>query len=659
MSFLTELKRRKVFRVAVTYAVVGWVLAQIADITFPILLLPEYLLRALVIFLILGFPVALILAWSYEIIPDGATRDPDQPRASTPGVVANPYQYFLVGAGTLALGLLLGGFVGRSSMPPVINNGGPMTGLRLPLHLDGFMHSALPGYINKLVLSRDGRKLAYIGYHDGNQHLYIKDDGDGNPRRIPGTAGASDPFFAADGSSVGFLLDRAMHRVPAAGGTSVVIAEPVPMLMGAAWGSDGNIVFTDGFTSPLKQVSSAGGPISQLTTLSENEFSHRNPEFVPGTDVLLFQVKEEVDGIWGLDLQTGERWAITSGTSPKFSAGKVIFLRRDASRYSLWSAALDPDTLTLAGEPAPLIGDVADTFAVAVSGALIYAIPPNVTRRRLLLIDSQDKQRVLNESEFMNFPRFSPNGRNILVSVRDKNQENVWIFSTDGQGLGRQVTTDSGEEAVWHINGKEISYFKRRSGIQHLALNSSEPATTILPFGFFTYPLQWTDQGLLYMQVRERTNADIFFRHRSGEISTILATEAPTPDAQISPNGRWMAYCDLSTNPPALFVRAYPDGNLRWRVSTRSGDFPKWSADGSTLYYAAYNQILSVSVVEVDNQLSFGAPQLVHEFGGTTGRVFDPFDISPDGKSIVVIDTTYSNPPSQVYVSDWREMLPD
>ena len=85
----------------------------------------------------------------------------------------------------------------------------------------------------------------------------------------------------------------------------------------------------------------------------------------------------------------------------------------------------------------------------------------------------------------------------------------------------------------------------------------------------------------------------------------------------------------------------------------------KWSADGSTLFYVARNRILSVSVTEDADSLSFGAPQLVHEFGGSTTIIFDPFDISPDGNSIVVIDKIFSNPPSQVYVSDWREMLPD
>ena len=655
-----ELKRRKVFRVAVTYAIVGWLLAQIADTTFPILLLPDWLLRAFIIFILLGFPIALILAWSYEIMPDGATRDTGRRQASTPSAVSNPYQYFLIGAGTLALGLLLGGFVGRSSTTLVISDGGPMTGLRLPLHLDGFMHGALAFERDSLVLSRDGRNLAYIGYYDGDQHLYIKGDADGTPRRIPGTAGATNPFFSPDGSSMGFLLDGTMRRVPVAGGTSVEIAAPVPMTMGATWGDDGTIVFSDGYRASLKRVSSTEGQITQLTNPDADEGGHRYPEFVPNTNVLLFNsFAEKGLTIWGLNLDTGEQRAITRGKSPKFSAGSIIFRRGDDDQSSLWSAALDLETLTLTSDPAPLIGYVARPFAVAASGPLIYAIPPDAVRYRLLLIDSQGTERVLSESGFMNYPRFSPDGRNVSVSVTDKNQRNVWIFSTEGRGRGKQVTFESGHFMVWDINGNDIAYAKSNTGIQHRTLTSNKKATTIIPYTDMSMPLQWTNEGLLYVQVWGKTNGDIFFRDRSGEIRTIIDTEVPTINAQISPNGIWMAYSEIKAGQPTLFVREYPDGNLRWQVSPGSGSFAKWSADGSTLFYVSRNRILSASVAEDADGLSFGAPQLVHEFGGATTIIFDPFDISPDGNSIVVVDKTFSNPPTQVYVSDWREMLPD
>ena len=79
-SLIQELKRRNVFRVALIYTVVSWVLMQIGDVMFPALLLPEWTTTMLVAFLILGFPVAMIFAWAYEITPDGVLRTEDVPK---------------------------------------------------------------------------------------------------------------------------------------------------------------------------------------------------------------------------------------------------------------------------------------------------------------------------------------------------------------------------------------------------------------------------------------------------------------------------------------------------------------------------------------------------------------------------------------------------
>ena len=68
-SFSSELKRRNVFKVGVAYAVVAWLVAQIAGVFAPALSLPDWVARLVVFLLILGFPVALVLAWAYELTP--------------------------------------------------------------------------------------------------------------------------------------------------------------------------------------------------------------------------------------------------------------------------------------------------------------------------------------------------------------------------------------------------------------------------------------------------------------------------------------------------------------------------------------------------------------------------------------------------------------
>ncbi len=76
-SFFAELKRRNVYKVAAAYAVVAWLLIQIATQLFPFFEIPNWAVRLVVLLLILGFPVALTLSWIFEITPEGIKRESD------------------------------------------------------------------------------------------------------------------------------------------------------------------------------------------------------------------------------------------------------------------------------------------------------------------------------------------------------------------------------------------------------------------------------------------------------------------------------------------------------------------------------------------------------------------------------------------------------
>src|SRR6476620_2400365 len=74
MNFLSELKRRNVYKVAVAYAVVGWLVVQIATQTFPFFEVPNWAVRLVILLVVIGFPVALIIAWAFELTPEGLKR---------------------------------------------------------------------------------------------------------------------------------------------------------------------------------------------------------------------------------------------------------------------------------------------------------------------------------------------------------------------------------------------------------------------------------------------------------------------------------------------------------------------------------------------------------------------------------------------------------
>ena len=82
-SFYNELKRRNVVRVAVMYLVFGWVLLQLSDIIFPMFDIPEWGGRLVLILLGMGFPLALIFAWVFELTPDGVMLEKNVDRSQS------------------------------------------------------------------------------------------------------------------------------------------------------------------------------------------------------------------------------------------------------------------------------------------------------------------------------------------------------------------------------------------------------------------------------------------------------------------------------------------------------------------------------------------------------------------------------------------------
>ncbi len=107
-SFFGELKRRNVYRVAAMYAVVAWVLLQVADVTFPIFQVPDWSYRLVVWLLLLGFPPALILAWIFDLTPRGVVRTPASSSRELERVRAHrKIDFAIIGVLVFALGLML------------------------------------------------------------------------------------------------------------------------------------------------------------------------------------------------------------------------------------------------------------------------------------------------------------------------------------------------------------------------------------------------------------------------------------------------------------------------------------------------------------------------------------------------------------------------
>ncbi|HEX4637898.1 MAG TPA: tetratricopeptide repeat protein [Chthoniobacterales bacterium] len=110
-SFFSELKRRNVYKVAVAYAVVGWVIAQIATQIFPFLEIPNWVVRLVIVLIAIGFPIALVIAWAFETTPEGIKRTEDVDLATAARAPKkHAWIYVAVIGAAISVGLF---FIGR------------------------------------------------------------------------------------------------------------------------------------------------------------------------------------------------------------------------------------------------------------------------------------------------------------------------------------------------------------------------------------------------------------------------------------------------------------------------------------------------------------------------------------------------------------------
>src|SRR5438876_3412160 len=109
-NFFAELKRRNVYKVAIAYAVVAWLLMQVASQIFPFFEIPNWAVRLVVLLLVIGFPVATILAWAFELTPEGLKRTEFADELPKKSARSHAWIYVVIIAGAISVSLI---FLGR------------------------------------------------------------------------------------------------------------------------------------------------------------------------------------------------------------------------------------------------------------------------------------------------------------------------------------------------------------------------------------------------------------------------------------------------------------------------------------------------------------------------------------------------------------------
>jgi serine/threonine-protein kinase len=211
----------------------------------------------------------------------------------------------------------------------------------------------------QLALSPDGRRLVAEVETDEGWMLYQRMLDERDWRVIPGTEGASGPFFSPDGESLGYLSgpEGAIKRVPVEGGSAQTIAR-ASWIAGASWGPDDTVVFTSG--TGLFRVPADGGVPERLTSpdTALREIDHRFPHHLDGEVVLFTALTNRLETfVAGLSLESGRIERLASGMTPlSDAAGRVVYVTPDGS---IVARRFNPHTLAFEGPTTPMAEGVA------------------------------------------------------------------------------------------------------------------------------------------------------------------------------------------------------------------------------------------------------------------------------------------------------------
>jgi serine/threonine-protein kinase len=269
-----------------------------------------------------------------------------------------------------------------------------------------------------------------------------------------------------------------------------------------------------------------------------------------------------------------------------------------------------------------------------------------------------------------NYPRLSPDGTRVLLDVAGVPDRDIWIWDVRRRALDRfTVDPASNPLAVWSPDGRMIAFGSDRFGPTSLFLQpadrSAEPQR-LLEADRVQMPLSFTpDNRLLFSEEVPKRGRDIQALSLDGSHRVESIVHSPELDgtAEVSSNGRWLAYDSNESGQFEVYVRPYPDADrARWQVSVNGGRQPLWSRDGRELFYRDFSgAIMSVPVVSTPNFSSGQPVKMLDGSGYLGGGQFlsaRTYDLSLDGRRFLMLKpVTSGGTKSLVVVLNWFEEL--
>ncbi len=455
-----------------------------------------------------------------------------------------------------------------------------------------------------LALSADGRILAWSAC-DSACRLYLRSLDQLDPQAVPGTEGASAPFFSPDGRWVAFFADGKLRKVSLAGGMPVAVAE-APQTFGGVWLPDGDIVFAASEHGGLLRVSDRGGSAEQLTVPSAEagEVRHSWPALAPGGRALLFTVAtspgdESQARIAMMPIGQRSAWQTIIDNADVARAVSQDYIAFSRGR-EIHAVAFDRARQAIAGTDETVIGNVARMqFALASSGAITYATGADSSRPSLTWIPATGTMVSGDVAALQDLALVADGSRVAGVSNGD-----LWVGDVSRGTTTRLTHGGTNVSPVWSRDGASVYYAAGTGGSFEAWRRDSSgtsPATLTLSAAarhrhVFPSSVSRDGQLMAYTESGGPTGGDVkVVALATGEIRAAVETPFDETHGTISPDGRLLAYQSDESGRWEIYLLKLDD-RQRIPISSSGGAEPLWSADGNSLVYRTADATLRLAI---------------------------------------------------------------
>ena len=597
MSFFNELKHRNVIKVMISYGLVAWLVAQLAEFAISTFGAPDWVLRTFVILLMLGFPIAIILAWAFDMTPAGLKKAPAGNTAATAPRGTNYVAVILMGV-VLVAAVVLQFWGPEMQVQRSTKAAGPLAQAS-SLHADiafpedmslAFIGAAALGNGRRaFAISPDGAHLVFAGLRDGQYALYLRDLDSHTVRKLGGTENGYDPFFSPNGQWIAFFAGNQLKRVARAGGDAVAVAEATNSSGGTWIGNDGILAFTDEgdrmlqFTFGVERLESeAPGSGSAPHALPDGVHVLWDAEQIVAYDTATRQVKS-------LEIQ---------GSDPRFVGGFLFYTQGN----TLIAARFDLDSMTLKSTPVPVMTGLRteiygfSQWALSNNGTLLYAPGISEAENPLVWVDGDQQEDPQLPQNLKGSFEISPDGKQLLVTEMQPGSTSVWLFDLEGGqarklASGRDIATNP---LGWMPDGKSIIYHRYTEAGRVpfiLSVDSGNPGTPLLERDdnrFTAYSISADGRFVAVKRLPSQADstgsdqqADYFALIDLVENREIEIPMVGTGNWGIaaSPDGSAVVYTSPVSGEYQNYLQPVPPTGMRYQVSRTGGaEEPRWSS---------------------------------------------------------------------------------